>query len=323
MTDSDSEDDGNSSDDESSSGSEDESSDSESEDEREKRRRKARKKRSRSGSRRSSSEKVDKLGMPKKRVVKGSQKEVEGLIKQMNLLTQDDPQYGIAYYCALKLDPDISRIVAEPALRRPVDQHFSARGKVTYPQNRFGQPSNPAYYAPRAPVQSLMQPPPCGSEMICFGCGEKGHGMTRCSIIDDMISKNLLARDSGGRMVYGDGSPIRRLNNKTYIQAFERERPPQSHLIMVARDSDTEDEYGSYDEMIGSDQYYDREDRSDVEDVFAIRDVGWETFVADRPEKKIAARQKMVMDGVYPPRLKDISKGKENRPADPETGRPI
>jgi len=26
----------------------------------------------------------------------------------------------------------------------------------------------------------------------------------------------------------------------------------------------------------------------------------------------------MVMDGVYPPRLKDLSAGKENRPADPE-----
>jgi len=29
-----------------------------------------------------------------------------------------------------------------------------------------------------------------------------------------------------------------------------------------------------------------------------------EILAADRPEKKIAARQKMVMDGVYPPRLK-------------------
>ncbi|KIM75081.1 hypothetical protein PILCRDRAFT_92282 [Piloderma croceum F 1598] len=46
-------------------------------------------------------------------------------------------------------------------------------------------------------------------------------------------------------------------------------------------------------------------------------------MVADRPEKKIAAKQKMVMDGVYPPKLKDLIKGKENCPVDAETGRPI
>jgi hypothetical protein len=323
LDDSDSED-GDSSDDESSSGSEDESSDSESEDEREKRRRRARKKRSsKSRSRRSSSEKEDRIGESRRRVVKGPHKEVESLIKQMNLLTQDDPQYGIAYYRALKLDPDVARIVAEPALRRPCDQQqFSAARVTTYPQPRYSQPVNPSYYAPRAPLQISQQPPPRGSEMMCYGCGEKGHGMTRCSIINDMIMKDLLAKDSGGRIVHKDGSPIRRMSNETYVQAYERERPPQSHLIMVASDSDSDDEYGS-NEVIGNDRYYDQEMESDVEDVFAVRDVGWETFVADRPEKKIAARQKMVMDGVYPPRLKDISKGKENRPADPETGRPI
>jgi len=37
----------------------------------------------------------------------------------MNLLTQDDPQYGIAYYRALKLDPDVAKIIAGPALTRP------------------------------------------------------------------------------------------------------------------------------------------------------------------------------------------------------------
>jgi len=46
----------------------------------------------------------------KEKISGGSHREVESLLKQMNLLTQDDPQYGIAYYRALKLDPDVAKL---------------------------------------------------------------------------------------------------------------------------------------------------------------------------------------------------------------------
>jgi len=201
--------DGNSSDDESSSGSDDESSESESEDEREKRRRRAKRRRSRSGSRRSPSDKEERGITSRKRIVRGPHKEVENLIKQMNLLTQDDPQYGITYYRALKLDPDIAKIVAEPALRRPGDQRVVAARATTYPQARYSQTAKPAYYAPQVSSQPPLQPPPRGSEMTCYGCGEKGHGMSRCGVINEMISKDLLALDIAGRIVHKDGTPIR------------------------------------------------------------------------------------------------------------------
>ena len=135
-----------SSDDESSSGSDyDSSSESESEDEREKRRRRAKKRVKTKESKHYSSGKEDKYDIPKKRSVKGPQREVESLIKQMNLLTQDDPQYGIAYYRALKLDPDVSRIVAEPALRRPSDQYYGSKGRISYQQSAPQQARGPHY----------------------------------------------------------------------------------------------------------------------------------------------------------------------------------
>jgi hypothetical protein len=159
--------------------------------------------------------------------------------------------------------------------------------------------------------------------MTCYGCGEKGHGMGRCPIIADMIQKNIFAKDHTDRLVYKDGTPIRRLSDETYVQAYEREQRPSSHFIMVAEDSEDDSGLNSDETNYASNtQSYFPED-SDAEDVFAIYNVGWKSFAADRPEKKIAARQKMVMDGVYPPRLKDLAKGKENRPADPETGRPV
>jgi hypothetical protein len=53
---------------------------------------------------------------------------------------------------------------------------------------------------------------------------------------------------------------------------------------------------------------------SDHEDVFAIHDVISQTYGVEHPEKSIVTRKKMVLDGVYPPRIKDILPGKENRP---------
>jgi hypothetical protein len=45
--------------------------------------------------------------VPRSRAVSSLQLEVEGLIRKMSLLALDDPQYGIAYYQATKLDPDV------------------------------------------------------------------------------------------------------------------------------------------------------------------------------------------------------------------------
>jgi hypothetical protein len=301
---------------ESSSESDDESSDSESEDEKEKRRRRLKKKLSH----KRSSSREEKNITSKKRTVSAPQREVESLIKQMNLLTQDDPQYGIAYYRALKLDPDVAKIVSEPAMRRTYDWKSPPQKVATYQQTI----PNQTMYAPR-PSNSTQAPPPRGSEIICYGCGEKGHGMNRCPSISELISQGILTRDQAGRVVYQDGSSIRRYSDETFIQAYEREQRVSSHYISIVNDHDQDSPLNSDNEVAtdyqqyDSDVYYD----SDYEDVFAIRDVGWRSYAADRPEKKIAARQKMVMDGVYPPRLKDLSAGKENRPADPETGRPI
>ncbi|KIM71157.1 hypothetical protein PILCRDRAFT_805321, partial [Piloderma croceum F 1598] len=128
--------------------------------------------------------------------------------------------------------------------------------------------------------------------------------MSSCSAINELLSRGLLTKDAGGRVVYKDGSPIRRVNGETFIQAYEREQKPQSHLVTVYESSDKSD----------SDD--------DEEVVYAIRGADYDSFEVERPAKQIATKRKLVMDGVYPPRLKDLKGSKENHPAkDPETGR--
>jgi len=54
---------------------------------------------------------------------------------------------------------------------------------------------NQTMYAPR-PSNSTQAPPPRGSEIICYGCGEKGHGMNRCPSISELISQGILNQRS-------------------------------------------------------------------------------------------------------------------------------
>src|SRR6266436_3453762 len=320
LDDSDSEDGGSSGDESDSEGSDSDSSDSDSENEKKRKRSKGKKKSSRE---RSFDHTATKHETPRKRVVNGSQKEVEGLIRQMSLLTQDDPNYGLAYYQAMKLDADISKVVSEPILRPRTMLGKPQSNAAPYQQTiqPYNQPyasnpstinySPPSNFPPRnlmanqAPVPSM--PPPRGSEIVCYGCGEKGHGMLSCVGILNLLSSGQATKDIGGRIVKKDGSPIRHINGETFIQAFEWEGRPQSHLITI---QDLSDGYES-----------DSEDEEE-DMVFAIRGDNVETYEVERPAKQIATKRKMVMDGVYPPRLKDLGGGRENHPPkNPETGR--
>jgi len=54
--------------------------------------------------------------------------------------------------------------------------------------------------------------------------------------MDELINKKQLIRDVGGRLVHVDGFPIRKMPSEMYLQVYERDQQPQSHLIMVSDD---------------------------------------------------------------------------------------
>ena len=90
-------------------------------------------------------------------------------------------------------------------------------------------------------------PPPQGSKIVCYGCGEKGHGLSNCVGILNLLLNGQITKDIGGRIVRKDGSPIRPISGETFIQALEREERPQSHLITIqdlsdGHESDSEEE---------------------------------------------------------------------------------
>ena len=173
---------GESSGDESSSGSDDESSDSESEDDHRKKDRYSQRRRKSHKRRRSLEDKKEKSDFPKNRLVTGTRKEVAGLIKQMSYLALDDPEYGVAYYNATSLDPNVKNIVAKPVLRQAPLQYSSRSTASSYQQNISPQPPTIVPRPPSYP-RNPQPMPPRGSEISCYGCGEKGHGMFACGKI--------------------------------------------------------------------------------------------------------------------------------------------
>lgn len=277
--------------------------------------------------------KRSKSDSPKRRIISGKS-EVEGLIRQLNSMSNDDPGYGLTFFKAVKLDKDVDRVVRAPSFKISPVQVQQFPGASYRRPNTYVPPPRPSaniFQAQPPPHLSAansypLRPPPTGMPpregITCYGCGEPGHGMSNCPKLNEYIQQGILMRDNAGRIVKQDGSGIRRFGTETFVDAIERERRPQSqsHLITIDGESsdnndDTEYESDSLDIF-----------NIDYEDVYVIENDKYQTYAADRGEKKITAKRKEVMDGVYPPPLKrqsDRLKERENRPTPKPVARPI
>lgn len=332
FVDSDYEDKGSSDSDSNSSDSDDssdsESSDSESEAERKRKKYKGKSRRSKVLKKRSRGieEERETEKRPKKRTVsKKDQQEVMGMIKQMKVLALDDPEYGLTYYQALHLDPMVAEVCAKPALRQPVVASPFRPRPMGYAQNFSANTTRP----PVSGANSIPIPRAgerrggggMGMNEGCFACKQPGHQSSNCPSVGELTIKGELTRDNIGRVTHADGSMIRRQGNESIIEAYERERgernPARSHLIMIAdSDADQDDEWEN---GYATDMGESEDDRG----VFAIQDMWGESYGVERPERQIAAKRKQVLDGVYVPRLKDISNKPIRAPVSAETGRQL
>jgi hypothetical protein len=247
------------------------------------------------------SKKKGKTDLPKRKVISG-RSEVEGLIRQLNSMSNEDPGYGLAYYRAVKMDSDVERVVRAPSFKAITPSAQRQYGGITYPRMPYQSASRPpaqSYQAQPTPP-SQVQPPPHLSaansypvrpqqggasrreEMRCFGCGEMGHGMSSCPKIAELVTKGVLARDRGGRLTKADGSAIWRIGNETFVEAVEREKQPRSHLVTI-NDGLCDDS------SIGSDYESDSDDEKleiEYEDVYVIQGTGTKRTQQTRPKSE-------------------------------------
>jgi len=130
----------------------------------------------------------------------------------MNLLTRDDPKYGLAYYRAMKLDTDVSKIVAYLWCNQHMHPyHHDLLHQVSNSQsNRLHRIQSCLHNLLRL---SRLDRSTQFELKIRFHCAtlelklyvsaaeKKGHGMLACSKIIELTSKGLITRDGSGRLV--------------------------------------------------------------------------------------------------------------------------
>jgi hypothetical protein len=261
----------------------------------------------------------------------GNEDEVAGMIRKLNAMKLDDPEYAPIYYKVLVLD---QRGMVEKCVKPPFTpqaatqrtQNFSNSPTAAPPD----RPQTPASFPNNIPLGKPMQgggTQPSG----CFGCKEEGHRMTECVQVKELVAKDIITyNEDSRRMVMKNGNTIWRKNGESLVQAAQRiagENAPRVMLGVMDPRGDRCDAvrnfYQETSQRARIEEVYteeseteedaqrssDEEDLSDDEDpaevyLTAPRKVsesGLQVFPAERSIPSTRAARREVLDGVYPP----------------------
>ncbi|KAJ6608881.1 hypothetical protein B0H10DRAFT_1920769, partial [Mycena sp. CBHHK59/15] len=187
--------------------------------------------------------------------------EVEGMIKQLNSMSIEDPTYPSTYFKVMAMDATgiAKQCVRPPSMPRsnPPPRAPPYRSPYTgAPGSGFPQSQQPNYQ--QAPPQNFSTHSPAPpANPGCYGCNEQGHRIGNCTKLQDLISKGLIQQDSTTRRyVLKDGSPIIRWRGETLAGAAERlatqqtgAQPMRSHFVTLGgqiHPESNDDEYTVY-----------------------------------------------------------------------------
>src|SRR5882757_7828183 len=107
----------------------------------------------------------------------------------MSQLTIQDPNYAVYYFQIMKLDPDIGKLLAPPPfLNTPRMPSISSSPPFTNT-------------VPARPQTNF-------SEVLCYGCLQKGHTMTRCASLAELANQGVVVRNDYGKWMMKDGRSI-------------------------------------------------------------------------------------------------------------------
>ncbi|KAJ7050468.1 hypothetical protein C8F01DRAFT_1263929, partial [Mycena amicta] len=297
-----------------------------------------RNKRSSSGSRKSRETKGkarETKAMATKPKVKfaGNEEEIAGLIKQLNGMKIDDPDYGPTYFKVLTLDQSGNAVkcIKFPAGSQSSTMYPGFSRRTSYPPPASPIPPSSTAAAPQSASTSASAAAtypnniPLG-EQECYGCHGKGHRADRCDGLNDLVAKGVLARNSETRRVqWASGAPLRRYLGESMLQAVERTLKSQSgpNVMLTFVETlpgtrravetfyqtrtgldETEGEFtdwdaGETDAESGSDG--DKTIYLTVPKTVQFEEEGAQVFEADRTIPSTREARKSTFKGVYPP----------------------
>ncbi|KAG2035120.1 hypothetical protein BDR03DRAFT_1012813 [Suillus americanus] len=257
------------------------------------------------------------------------QDEIESLIKQLNSMSLDDPQYALLYYRVTRLDPRVMKIVSPPPQRNST----GAPSITSVPRNAGRTINGQSNRNSTPPGTRFYTPPGCTpQDRICFGCGEKGHVVPYCPRLAKLQAEGKIRRSEKGQIQRTDGTPIRRLPEESIVEAIMREEkssPVTTHFISVASEKiNTSSNVGNFMAKPRIYEITDTNESSDEDDLEAYmipgiedtEDEDYYVYPVERNIKTSTKARREHFDGVFPPPLKRACneesgpKGKENVP---------
>ncbi|KAL0069490.1 hypothetical protein AAF712_003525 [Marasmius tenuissimus] len=164
---------------------------------------------------------VPKAEVARTTTFQGPQEEVAELISKLNNMQLENPEYGVLYYRAVKLDPDIKECIRRPPAN-------VVQTNITHQSMLSGGGENRPYVPIMRDGRAVQLYPfegrPSTSRLTCFGCGLIGHRIGDCPEIAGKLRSAEIKRDSNTRQfTLPDGTPIPRGNpGETFLQALTR-----------------------------------------------------------------------------------------------------
>jgi len=163
---------------------------------------------------------------------KAKDEDVDELVEGMMKLDISEPKYFTKWLQLIRKAPELESAFRRPEVRgnavirpdfdartRPIPPHLSSSNLVDREGGARG-------FGPK-----------------CYGCGQFGHPASRCEEINKYIREGVIERNEYGRLQWKGGTPLRREENESFVEAIQRNKK-MSNLIMVAqKDQDATNKY--------------------------------------------------------------------------------
>ncbi|KAL0060438.1 hypothetical protein AAF712_012807 [Marasmius tenuissimus] len=167
----------------------------------------------------------------------GPQEEVADLISRLNSMQLENPEYGVLYYRAVKMDPESKECirrsppsVVQTSITHPNIAPISADNRPYVPITRDGR---------AVQLYPFEGRPPSSSRVTCFGCGIVGHRIGDCPEVAGKLRSAEIKRDPVSRQfVLPDDTLIPRGNpGETFLQVLDRMQRDRSRQLSSSQPS--------------------------------------------------------------------------------------
>ncbi|KAJ7018497.1 hypothetical protein C8F04DRAFT_1327408 [Mycena alexandri] len=167
----------------------------------------------------------------------GNEEEIAGMIRKLNAMRLDDPEYAPIYYKVMVMD---SSGTAEKCVKPPVvERGESARVQFSRPPPLRPSPearaNTPASYPNNIPLAAAGANGPSGAGAPgCFGCDEPGHRISECRRVGELLANGVIVRsEDGRRLIMSNGAWIRRNIGESLVSAAGRIAAANTPRVML------------------------------------------------------------------------------------------